>query len=137
MAEDYNQANPSLGVKTKPELIGNIGTGTTWGIDNELSALTGNYIVQSESIQHEDITDLTQDQKGAVVSKLSYDQHWTLNLTFLTDSPSALDNLPGIYTFSYAGNKWSVNNVTYNGSYNQKKSYTLNAERYQHFPEQD
>lgn len=70
------------------------------------------------------------------MSKLSYDQHWTLNLTFLTDNPGALSALPGIYTFSYGGNKWSVNNVTYNGSYNSKKSYTINAERYQHFPEQ-
>lgn len=112
-----------------------ITSASTWGIDNTLA----NSIIQSESISHEDITDDTQDQKGAMVSRLAYDSHWTLNLTFLTNQAdlstgevTAIGTPGG--TFNYGAKTWYINSITYNGSYNQKKSYTLNAERWAHYP---
>lgn len=69
-----------------------------------------------------------------MIGRLTYDRHWTLNLTLLTTTPSALTQLQGTYDFQYAQAKWFVNSVTYNGSYNQKKSYTINAERYKNYP---
>ena len=141
-AENPNISKPSAGNGTKPsgavELAGGFGAAGVWGIDNVLS----NCIIQSESITSEDITDDTQDQKGAMVSRLTYDRHWTLNLTFLTDQADLNSGevtavtAPGDTAFTYGGAKWFVNSVTYNGSYNQKKSYTLNAERWQNYPSQ-
>ena len=133
-----NESHPSMNGTTKPTNAGSIPSGTTWGIDN----LITNAIIQSESITEEDIVDDTQDQKGAMVNRLSYDRHWTLNLTFLTDQADLSSGevtaitAPGDTQFTYGGAKWFVNSVTYNGSYNQKKSYTINAERWQNYPSQ-
>ena len=132
MADNTNWSIPSMGGTTEPANAGALMSGSTWGIDNEIA----NCIIQSESITSEDIVDDTQDQKGAMVSRLTYDKHWTLNLTLLTSTPSALTQIQGTYDFTYGGHKWFVNSVTYNGSYNQKKSYTINAERYQNYPAQ-
>lgn len=143
MAENLNTSNPSVGDQgTLPNgavtLAGGFGNKKVWGIDNVLS----NCIIQSESITSEDITDDTQDQKGAMVARLTYDKHWTLNLTFLTDQADLSSGevtaitAPGDTQFTYANAKWFVNSITYNGSYNQKKSYTLNAERWQNYPAQ-
>ena len=140
--ENPNISKPSAGNGTKPSgavtLAGGFGAKGVWGIDNVLD----NCIIQSESIASEDITDPTQDQKGAMVSMLTYDRNWTLNLTFLTDQADLSTGevtaitAPGDTTFTYGGAKWFVNSVTYNGSYNSKKSYTLNAERWQNYPSQ-
>ena len=140
--ENSNISKPSAGNGTKPDgavtLAGGFGSAGVWGIDNVLS----NCIIQSESITSEDITDDTQDQKGAMVARLTYDRHWTLNLTFLTDQADLSTGeitaitAPGDAQFTYGNAKWFVNSVTYNGSYNQKKSYTLNAERWQNYPAQ-
>ena len=136
--ENPNTAKPSLGGTTLPLSAASIPSGSTWGINNVLD----NCIIQSESITSEDITDDTQDQKGAMVSRLTYDRHWTLNLTFLTNQAdlssgevSAITG-PGDTQFTYGGAKWFVNSITYNGSYNQKKSYTINAERWQNYPKE-
>ena len=140
--ENPNTSKPSAGNGTKPTnavtLAGGFGSAGVWGIDNVLS----NCIIQSESITSEDITDDTQDQKGAMVSRLTYDRHWTLNLTFLTDQADLSSGevtaitSSGDTQFEYANAKWFVNSITYNGSYNQKKSYTINAERWQNYPSQ-
>ena len=110
-----------------------------WGIDNTLSG----WIIQSESITREAITDTTQDQKGAVVSQLDYDEHFTLTLNMIGGTGGSGDGtedtaLPalGDIDFEYAGRKWKVTNVTYNGSYQDKKSYTVTAERWTNFPVQ-
>lgn len=110
-----------------------------WGIDNALSG----WIIQSESITREAITDTTQDQKGAVVSQLDYDEHFTLTLNMIGGTGGSGDGtedtkLPqlGDIDFVYAGRKWKVTNVTYNGSYQDKKSYTVTAERWHNWPAQ-
>ena len=126
----FNESSPSVTGGTKPASIGGIGGSTTWGIDNALD----NCIVQSEQITDEDITDQTQDQKGAVVNNLTYDRHKTLNLTFLTDQALSAVVQSGQTDFTYGGYKWFVNNVTYNGSYNGKKQYSISAERWVNYP---
>ena len=140
--ENPNTSKPSASNGTLPSgavtLAGGFGSAGVWGINNVLS----NCIIQSESITSEDITDDTQDQKGAMVARLTYDRHWTLNLTFLTDQADLSSGevtaitSSGDTQFQYANAKWFVNSITYNGSYNQKKSYTLNAERWQNYPAQ-
>ena len=127
---------PSMGGTTLPTNAGDLIRGNEWGIDNTLA----DCIIQSENITEEAITDQTQDQKGAVVSELDYDHHWTLSLTLLCDSEkapitgtgSAFD--VGDYTMTYAGNKWKVKTVAYTGSYNAKKQYVVTAERWTNFP---
>ena len=127
---------PSMGGTTLPTNAGDLIRGNEWGIDNTLA----DCIIQSENITEEAITDQTQDQKGAVVSELDYDHHWTLSLTLLCDKEkapitgtgSAFD--VGDYTMTYAGNKWKVKTVAYTGSYNAKKQYVVTAERWTNFP---
>ena len=82
------------------------------------------------------ITDTTQDQKGAVVSQLDYDKHWTLSLGVIGDTDAALPEV-GDTTFTYGGHKWKVTNVTYTGSYQDKKRWNIAAERWYNFPSQD
>ena len=131
------ESKPSMGGTTLPTNAGSLIRGEEWGIDNTLQ----NCIIQSESITEEAITDQTQDQKGAVVSELDYDHHWTLSLTLLCDSASAPITGSGTAfqvgdtTMNYAGHNWKVKTVAYNGSYNAKKSYSITAERYVNFPE--
>lgn len=112
--------------------------GDEWGIDNTLT----DCIIQSENITEEAITDQTQDQKGAVVSELDYDHHWTLSLTFLCDRDSApitgKNSSFGVgdYTFKYGKDTWKIKTIAYTGSYNGKKQYVLTAERWTNFPQQ-
>ena len=127
---------PSMGGTTLPNTAGDLIRGNEWGIDNTLA----DCIIQSENITEEAITDQTQDQKGAVVSELDYDHHWTLSLTLLCDKEkapitgtgSAFD--VGDYTMTYANKKWKVKTVAYTGSYNAKKQYVVTAERWTNFP---
>ena len=77
-----------------------------------------------------------------MVSQLTYDKHWSLNLTFLTKLIDANTGEltaswaeTGNTTFEYAGHYWFINSITYNGSYNAKKSYTINAERWINYPQ--
>lgn len=84
------------------------------------------------------MTDQTQDQKGRVVYDLDYDRHWTCTLQVIGNG-----TLPavGSTTTQYAEGpnsstkkNWKVQSITYNGSYNDKKKYTINLERWQHYP---
>ena len=136
----FNKTDPSNGsTGTLPTTAGTMIKQAQWGIDNSLSG----WIIQSESITREAITDTTQDQKGAVVSQLDYDEHFTMTLNMIGGTGGTGDGtedakLPevGDTAFEYAGKKWKVTNVTYNGSYQDKKSYTVTAERWHQFPSQ-
>ena len=127
----FIKSEPSMNGTTKPTDAGQLIRGEEWGIDNTLSG----FIVQSEDIAEEVIQDVTQDQKGAVVSELDYDKHWTLTLGIIGDTAAALPEV-GDITFAYAGHKWKVNSVTYTGAYNDKKKYSVTAERWINFPPQ-
>lgn len=130
------QAEPSMNGTTVPTNAGELIRGDEWGIDHTLSG----FIVQSEDISEEVITDTTQDQKGAVVSQLDYDKHWTLTLNLIGDTATApvvgtgTAAEVGDTVFTYAGAKWKVNSVQYTGSYQDKKKWVLNAERWTNWP---
>ena len=133
----FIKSEPSTNGTTEPTDAGSLIRTNQWGIDNTLSG----WIIQSEDIQQEAITDTTQDQKGAVVSQLDYDYHYTLTLNLIGGTGGAGDgtedsSLPDIGStdFSYAGYNWKVNGVAYNGQYESKKSYTITAERWTNFP---
>ena len=123
------QSEPSMNGTTHPTNAGELIRGDEWGIDNTLSG----FIVQSEDISEEVITDTTQDQKGAVVSQLDYDRHWTLSLGVIGDTNATLPEV-GDTTFTYDDAKWKVTNVAYAGSYQDKKKWTIAAERWTNFP---
>lgn len=127
----FIQSSPSIGDGPLPSGAGDLIRTAEWGIDNTLSG----FIVQSEDIVEETITDTTQDQKGAVVSQLDYDKHWTLTLGIIGDTAAALPEV-GDTTFAYGGKTWKVNSVAYAGAYNDKKKWTITAERWYNFPTQ-
>ncbi len=122
-----------------PTAAGDKVSGASWGIDG----VTDGFIIQSEDFTEDRSTDQTQDQKGRVVYDLDYDRHYTCTLQVIGDG-----DLPdvGLTSFQWyptpaksknaEGNKvnWKVQSITYNGSYNDKKKYTINLERWQNYP---
>lgn len=132
----YIQSEPSMNGTTKPADAGTLIRTSQWGIDATLSG----FIIQDVQINEERITDTTQDQKGAVVSQLDYDSHWTMNMTVIGGDGSEDGSVGGIQAgdtaFEWAGHKWKVTNVTYQGTYNDKKKYSVSAERWKNFPAQ-
>ena len=135
----YIQSVPSMENSTLPTNAGSMIRGNQWGIDNLLS----NWIIQSEDISRSVITDPTQDQKGALVSELDYDETWSLVLNVIGGTGGEGDltedtALPqvGDTTFSYANHKWKVDGVSYQGSFADKKKYTITAHRNKNFPAQ-
>lgn len=132
----FIESTPSMGGITNPTDAGTLIRGSQWGIDATLSG----FIIQDVQISEERITDTTQDQKGAVVSQLDYDSHWTMNMTVIGGNGSEDGSVEGIQagdtTFTWASHKWKVTNVTYQGTYNDKKKYSVSAERWTNFPAQ-
>lgn len=141
----FLQSTPSMDGTTLPTNAGSLIQGAEWGIDHTLD----NFIIQNETINEEVITDTTQDQKGAVVSQLDYDKHWTLTFDIIGDTAAVSAALGGTladatgatfqtgdYTFSYGGAKWKIMSVNYAGAYNDKKKWSVTAERWVNFPSQ-
>lgn len=69
------------------------------------------------------------------MSQLDYDKHWTLNLGVIGDTEASLPEV-GDTAFAYNGKNWKVTNVTYTGAYNDKKKWSIAAERWYNFPAQ-
>lgn len=132
----YINSEPSMNGTTNPTNAGTIIRGSQWGIDSTLSG----FIIQDVQISEERITDTTQDQKGAVVSQLDYDSHWTGSMTVIGGDGSEDGSVgtiqAGDTAFTWAGHKWKVTNVTYQGTYNDKKKYSVSFERWTNFPSQ-
>ena len=106
-----------------------------YGIDAVLSG----YIIQNVSISKSRTTDDTYDQKNSLVSQLDTDERYDLNMTVIggSDEDASLDGLVvGDTTFTWNGKKWKITSCTYNGVYNDKKSYSLTAFRTTNFPAQ-
>ena len=110
-----------------------------WGID----AVLNGFIIQNANVTCSRITDPTQDQKGAVISELDYDQQWNLTLDVIgnpgsgsiadfEDAQIGVD--VGDTAFSWNGHTWKVDSVTYQGSFQDKKRYQITAHRYKNFP---
>lgn len=116
-----------------PENAGSLIRDASWGIDNTLPG----FIIQSEDYTNDLVTDTTNDQKGAVCSQLDYDHHYTCALTVIgTGTPPTVGSIDFSWKDKENGtNKnWKVQSVTFNGSYNDKKKYTINLERWDNFP---
>ena len=132
----FIQSEPSVNGTTNPTNAGSLIRGSQWGIDSTLSG----FIIQDVTISEERITDTTQDQKGAVVSQLDYDKHWTMSMTVIggdgSEDGSVSTIVAGDTTFEWAGHKWKVTNVTYRGNYQSKKMYDVSFERWACFPSQ-
>lgn len=130
----FIQSEPSVNGTTHPTNAGSLIRSSQWGIDATLSG----FIIQDVSINEERITDTTQDQKGAVVSQLDYDQHWTMSMNVIggdgSENGSVGSISAGDIDFTWAGHKWKVTGVQYQGNYADKKKYTINAERWTNFP---
>ena len=119
----YETISPVVPANVGPETIAD----AQWGIDNVLSG----WIIQSENITNELVTDTTQDQKGRVIGQLDYDKHYTCQIDMIGNGTVPI---PGAVDLSYAGATWKVQSVTYQGSYNDKKKYSVSLERWAHFP---
>ena len=66
---------------------------------------------------------------------LALAEDWTLTLGVIGDTAATLPEV-GDITFTYGGHKWKVNGVTYTGAYNDKKKFSIVAERWTNFPAQ-
>lgn len=130
----FIQSEPSVNGTTLPANAGSMIRTDQWGID---STLTG-FIIQDVSIAEEAITDVTQDQKGAVVSELDYDKRWTGTMTVIGGDGSEDGSVGtlsvGDTAFSWAGKTWKIDNITYRGNYQSKKMYDISFHRAVNFP---
>lgn len=137
----YIQSEPSMNEVTHPTTAGNLIRQEEWGIDHTID----DFIIQNENITEEVITDTTQDQKGAVVSQLDYDKHWTLTFDIIGDTAHVSQALGGTVagdgtfvagdiSFMYAEKPWKIMSVNYAGAYNDKKKWSVTAERWVNFP---
>lgn len=118
---------------TKPTGAGGIITQEKYGID----AVLQNYIIQNVQITTSRTSDDTYDQKNALVSQLDVDQRWDGSMTVIGGSSEdgTLDNIEvGDTTFTWAEKTWKVTGITYNGTYNDKKTYTIQFFRTVNFP---
>lgn len=128
------------------ELSGTLVPGTAtgilkdgWGIDSTLSG----FIIQNATVTHSRTEDITQDQKGAQIGALDYDARWDLTLDVIGNPPSgqviAWENGNigidvGDTAFSWGGHSWKVTGVTYTGSFQDKKRFSISAYRTVNFP---
>lgn len=114
---------------------------TGWGID----AILDGFIIQSASVSHSRTEDITQDQKGAQIGALDYDERWDLQLDVIGNSTGTEgedgtigDDDAGIRVgntiFSWNGKQWKITGVTYAGSFQDKKRWTITAYRTACFP---
>lgn len=93
----YETISPVVPANVGPETIAD----AQWGIDNVLSG----WIIQSESITNELVTDTTQDQKGRVIGQLDYDKHYTCQIDMIGNGTVPT---PGDVNFQYANATWKV-----------------------------
>ena len=134
MAAQFIETNELSG-GVLPTGAGDIIRKEQYGIDAVLSG----YIIQNVSISKSRTSDDTYDQKNALVSQLDVDERWDMSMTVIggSDEDATLDGLEvGDITFTWNGKKWKVNSCTYNGTYNDKKSYSITAFRTTNFPAQ-
>lgn len=123
--------------KTIPATAGGIITKKEYGID----FLFPGYIVQSATITQSVNEDITQDQKNSIVSRLDLDHIYDATVEVIggstedgTLSAQGGNIEVGDIAYSFAGHNWKVTGVTYNGSFQDKKRYTVTLQRSTNFP---
>ena len=138
MAATFNEtAEARVAGNTIPATAGSIINKEQYGID----FLFPGYIVQSATITQSVNEDITQDQKNAIVSRLDLDHIYDATVEVIggssedgTLSASGGNIEVGDIAYSFAGHNWKVTGVTYNGSFQDKKRYTVTLQRSTNFP---
>lgn len=119
----------------KPTEAENIISKDQFGID----AILEGYIIQNVNISKSRSIDDTYDQKGALISQLDYDERWDGSMTVIGPSNEDCD-LEGLAvgdtTFTFNNKRWKITSCTYQGTYSDKKTYSLTFFRTTNFPAQ-
>ena len=138
MAATFREtAEARVAGNTIPATAGSIITKDNYGID----FLFPGFIVQSATITQSVNEDITQDQKNSIVSRLDLDHIYDATVEVIggstedgTLSSSGGNIEVGDIAYSFAGHNWKVTGVTYNGSFQDKKRYTVTLQRSTNFP---
>lgn len=74
------------------------------------------------------------------MSQLDYDSRWNGSMTVIGGDGSEDGSVGGLQvgdtTFEWAGHRWKITNITYQGTYNDKKKYSVTFFRAKNFPAQ-
>lgn len=120
-----------------PSNAGEIIRKDQYGID----FLFPGFIVQSASITQSVNDDITYDQKNSIVSRLDLDHIYDATVEVIggstedgTLSSTTGEIQVGDIAYNFAGHTWKVTGVTYNGSFQDKKRYTVTLQRSTNYP---
>ena len=138
MAATFREtAEARVAGNTIPATAGSVINKEQYGID----FLFPGYIVQSATITQSVNEDITQDQKNSIVSRLDLDHIYDATVEVIggstedgTLSASGGNIEVGDIAYNFAGHNWKVTGVTYNGSFQDKKRYTVTLQRSTNFP---
>ena len=138
MAATFREtAEARVAGNTIPATAGSVINKEQYGID----FLFPGYIVQSATITQSVNEDITQDQKNAIVSRLDLDHIYDATVEVIggstedgTLSASGGNIEVGDIAYNFAGHNWKVVGITYNGSFQDKKRYTVSLQRSSNFP---
>ena len=120
-----------------PSGAGDIIRKEQYGID----FLFPGFIVQSASITQSVNDDITYDQKNAIVSRLDLDHIYDATVEVIggssedgTLSATTGEIQVGDIAYNFAGHDWKVTQVQYNGSFQDKKRYSVTLQRSTNYP---
>lgn len=120
-----------------PSNAGEIIRKDQYGID----FLFPGFIVQSASITQSVNDDITYDQKNSIVSRLDLDHIYDATVEVIggstedgTLSSTTGEIQVGDIAYNFAGHNWKVTGVTYNGSFQDKKRYSVTLQRSTNYP---
>lgn len=123
--------------KTIPSTAGSVIKKEQYGID----FLFPGFIVQSVSISQSVNEDITYDQKNSIVSRLDLDHIYDATVEVIGGSTEdgTLSGTGGTIevgdiAYNFAGHDWKVTGVTYNGSFSDKKRYSVTLQRSTNYP---
>ena len=138
MAATFREtAEARVAGNTIPATAGSVINKEQYGID----FLFPGFIVQSATITQSVNEDITQDQKNSIVSRLDLDHIYDATVEVIggstedgTLSASGGNIEVGDIAYNFAGHNWKVTGVTYNGSFQDKKRYTVSMTRSTNYP---
>lgn len=120
-----------------PSNAGEIIRKEQYGID----FLFPGFIVQSASITQSVNDDITYDQKNSIVSRLDLDHIYDATVEVIggssedgTLSSTTGEIQVGDIAYNFAGHDWKVTSVQYNGSFQDKKRYSVTLQRSTNYP---
>lgn len=113
-----------------------IAAGTPRGIAHTLT----DFVVESESITDNDVSEQVPDQNGAITDEIKYDKRTDLRLT-VRSAKAAVSNPPAaIGTLlqypSSGGAKYKVDSVEEAGTYNGLRRWNIVGHKFENFPAQ-